>query len=215
MSAVLSRDYCLSHPWEVGRLYGWSVLFGTWVSKRSVLDRVARSFAERRDVMPGPLGRSYRIAQLLELRAAKIYQLMAERFADLLPARRLFEELEEEEREHARLMEICLYTVCVTPEIRYEPSVMDPEIRTVLQEMRAVQRRIPSMTLDEALETSEALERSEVNVIFGKLLEQVDQPEVALLREMMRSAENHQVSVPRRIADLREELSEHGLAALA
>jgi hypothetical protein len=71
------------------------------------------------------------------------------------------------------------------------------------------------MTLDEALETSEALERSEVNVIFGKLLEQVDQPEVALLREMMRSAENHQVSVPRRIADLREELSEHGLAALA
>jgi len=211
MSALLSREYCLSHPWEIGRIYGWNVLLGSLFSKRSVLERVARSFASNRDEMPGPLGKSYQIAQLLELRAAKIYRLMAERFADVQPARLLFQEFETEEMEHARLMEICLYTVCVTPEVRYVPSVMDPEIRKVLREMRDVQRRVPSMTLDEALETSEALERSEVNVIFDRLLEQVVRPEVALLQAAMRDAENHAVSVPRRIAALREQLSKQAL----
>jgi rubrerythrin len=208
MSALLSREYCLSHPWEIGRLYGWNVLLGTLVSKGSVLERVAKSFASRRDKMPGPLGKSYQIAQLLELRAAKIYRSMAERFSDVQPARLLFEDFEAEEMEHARLMEICLYTVCVTPEVHYVPSVMDPDIRKVLQAMREVQQRIPEMTLDEALETSEALERSEVNVIFDKLLKQVVQPEVGLLKEALRAAENHEISVPRRIAALREQLAE-------
>jgi len=207
MSGVLSRDYCRDHPWEIGRLYGWNVLVGSLVGGRSVLERIATHFAATRAPMPPPLGTSYRIATLLELRAAKIYGLLAKRFADVPQARALFAELEAEEQEHARLMTVCLYTVRQRPTISYAPSVMDPEIRRVMNELRAAQRRVPTMTLEEAFETSVALEQSEVNVIFGKLLDQVAEPEVALLRDMMHHAEDHAVSVPRRIGTLRAQLA--------
>lgn len=207
MASVVSRDYCLAHPVEISRLYGVNVLLGTLLNpKRSVLDRVAASFSEHRLAMPGPLGVSYRIATLVELRAARIYRKMAERFADVEPARKLFRELQEEEEEHARLMRVCLYSVRLAPDVTYVPSVRDPEIRKVLREMRTVQRRVASMSLDEALTVSVELELGEVNAIFGRLLKQVGQPEVGLLRQMMRHAGTHQDSVPRRVGVLRQEL---------
>ncbi len=212
MASVLSREYCLAHPVEISQLYGWNVFLGTLVNRRrTVLERVESTFSENRLAMPGPLGQSYRLSALFELRAAKIYQQMAERFADVLPAHRLFKELQEEEAEHARLMNICLYSVRMSPDVQYVPSVRDAEVQAVMKEMRGVQRRVPTMTLDEALKTSEALELGEVNLIFGKLLKQVAEPEVGLLRQMMRHAENHQVSVPRRIGLLRQELEKLGI----
>jgi rubrerythrin len=143
---------------------------------------------------------------LFELRAAQIYQKMAERFADVPAAHRLFKDFQEEEVEHARLMLVCLYSVRMTPDIHYVPSVRDPEIKAVMQAMRRVQRRVAQMTLEEALDASEELERGEVNVIFGRLLKQVEEPEIGLLRQMIRHAEGHQDSVPRRIRALREAL---------
>jgi len=212
MASVVSREYCLSHPVEISQLYGLNVFLGTLINKRrSVLERVATSFAERRLAMPGPLGESYRLSELFELRAAKIYRCMAERFADVAPAQQLFKDLQEEEEEHARLMSICLYSVRMSPDVQYVPSIRDPEIRAVMKQMRAVQRRVPSMTLSEALLTSEELEAGEVNLVFGRLLKQVAEPEVGLLRQMMRHAENHQVTVPRRIAKLRAELDALGI----
>ena len=214
MSSLVSRSYCLAHPMEISQLYGLKVLLGTVVNKkRTVFERVASSFSENRLAMPGPLGQSYRLSELCELRAARIYRAMAERFAEVAPAHQLFKELQEEEEEHGRLMRICLYSVRMSPHRQYMPSVRDPEIRAVMREMRRVERRVPFMTLDEALWASEALEAGEVNLIFGKLLDQVEEPEVGLLRQMMRHAEGHNVSVPRRIGLLRAQLEKLGMPA--
>lgn len=214
MPSVVSRSYCLAHPMEISQMYGLNVLLGTFVdTRRTVLQRVAESFSERRLAMPGPLGMSYRMSELAELRTARIYQAMAERFADVTPAHDLFKGLQEEEEEHARLMHICLYSVRMTPEVQYVPSVRDPEIRAVMRQMRAVQRRVPSMTLSEALSVTEDLEQGEVNLIFGRLLKQVEEPEVGLLRQMLRCAENHHVTVPRRIRQLRTLLEKLGIKA--
>jgi hypothetical protein len=131
----------------------------------------------------------------------------------VLPAHHLFKDLQEEEEEHARLMHICLYSVRMSPDVQYLPSVRDPEIRITMKQLRAVQRRVPTMTLAEALLVSEELEQGEVNLIFGRLLKQVAEPEVGLLRQMMRHAENHQVTVPRRIGLLRAQLDKLGLKA--
>jgi rubrerythrin len=210
---MTSREYCLAHPVEISRLYGVNVLFGALIGNRSALDQIAANFAGNRLAMPGPLGQSYRVATLIELRAAKIYRLLAERFVDVLPVRRLFKELEEEEMEHARVMNVCLYAVRMRPHITYVPSMLDPEVRDTMKEMRAAQRRIPTMTLDEAFKAAVALEVGEANLIFGKLLKQVAEPEVAVLREMMRNVETHQVSVPRRIDELRRELAKLGIVA--
>ena len=211
MSSLVSRSYCLAHPVEISQLYGLKVLLGTVVNtKRTVFERVASSFSENRLAMPGPLGQSYRLSELCELRAARIYRAMTARFADVPPAHQLFKELEEEEKEHARLMRICLYSVRMSPHRQYMPSVRDPEIRAVMREMRRVERRVPFMSLDEALRATEELETGEVNLIFGKLLNQVEEPEVGLLREMLRHAEGHNVSVPRRIGLLRAQLEKMG-----
>lgn len=216
MSSVVSREYCLAHPLEIGQLYGWSVLFGAVLDpRRSVLDRVAASFGENRLAMPGALGHSYRLSELFEHRAAQLYRLMAERFRDVVPAHQLFKELQEEEEEHARLMRVCLFSVRVTPETTYFPSIRDAEVREVMATMRAVKRRIPTMTLDEALSASVALEAGEVNMVFGRLLKQVVEPEVGLLRQVMRNAETHQHSVPRRVEALRKQLGALGFAAPA
>jgi rubrerythrin len=212
MASVVSREYCLAHPVEISQLYGLNVFFGTLLNKRrTVLERVSATFAENRLAMPGPLGESYRLSALFELRAARIYRAMAERFAAVVPAHELFKELQEEEEEHARLMNICLYTVRLTPDTQYVPSVRDPEIRSVMKQMRAVERRVPAMTLEEALRVSVELELGEVNMVFGKLLKQVAEPEIGLLRQMMRHAESHQESVPRRIGILRQQLEKLGI----
>lgn len=212
MTSVLSRDYCLHHPLEIGRCFGAGVLVGALLDrKRPVLERVARSVEARRAAMPGALGDAYRLSALFELRAARIYRGLAERFAGVEPACQLFRELQEEEEDHARLMRVCLRTVHVAPQVDYAPSVRDPEIRALLREVRAVQRRVPTMTLQEALQASEDLERSEVNAIFGRLLKQVEAPGVDLLRRMLDKVEDHAESVPRRIAGLRRQL---GVAAL-
>lgn len=211
MSSLVSRSYCLAHPVEISQLYGLRVLLGTMINtKRTVFERVASSFSENRLAMPGPLGQSYRLSELCELRAARIYQAMTARFADVPLAHQLFKDLEEEENEHARLMRICLYSVRMSPHRQYMPSVRDPEIRVVMREMRRVERRVPFMSLDEALRAAEELETGEVNLIFGKLLNQVEEPEVGLLREMLRHAEGHNVSVPRRIGLLRAQLEKMG-----
>lgn len=211
MTSLISRDYCLAHPIEISRLYGVDVLLGTvFHPKRTLLQQVASSFHDKRWPMPGYVGEAYRLSRLLELRAAHIYRAMAKRFAHVIPAHELFVELQQEEEEHARVMEVCLYTVTLRPGVSYTPSIRDPDIRGMLKQMRAIERRVPSMTLDEALQTAVDLELGEVNTVFGTLLKQLDQPEVTFLREMLRHAETHQDSVPRRVKALREQLGQPG-----
>jgi hypothetical protein len=214
MHEDVSRAYCLSHPLEICRLYGVDVFLGTLIHRRaSLLSRVAASFSEHRTPMPGFVGRGYRIARLVELRVAKIYRLLAERFAEVQPASVLFREFAAEEIEHGHLMTVCLHTVKIDLAEAYAPSVFDPEIRALLRELRAVQRRIPQMSLEEAFETAEALEAGEANIVFGKLVKQVAEPEVSLLRHLLRDAEHHQESVPRRIGEIRAGLSSQRPAA--
>jgi rubrerythrin len=203
-----SRDYCLTHPLEVCRLYGVGTFVGTLVGRRrSLLARVAETFHEHRTPMPGWVGRGYRIARLVELRVANIYRLLAERFADLTPVRDLFRDFEAEEIEHGHLMTVCLHTVKVDLAEAYAPSIFDPEIRALLRHLRAVQRRIPEMSLEEAFKAAEALEAGEANIVFGKLVRQVHEPEVSLLKHLLRDAEDHQESVPRRIWEVRGEVA--------
>lgn len=214
MAEETSHDDRHPHPLEIWRLYGAGVLLRSWVNRRrSLLSHVARAFPSSRVAMPGCVGRSYRVARLIEQRVAKIYRLLGERFAQLEPVGHLFRDFEAEELDHADLMTVCLYTVRIDPKAAYAPSILDPEIRALLGELRAVQRRIPEMTLEEAFKTAEALEAGEANVVFGKLLKQVAEPEVHLLRQLLHDAEDHAVSVPRRIDEVRHKLSSAELAA--
>ncbi len=214
MVSLVGTRYCLAHPVEVSRLFGVDVLLGTLLRPRkTLLARAADKLSRRYLPMFGAVGDAYRLSALFELRVARIYEHMAERFEDIVPACQLFKTLQAEEEEHARVMNICLHAVKMSPSIRYVPSVRDPAIRQQMRTLRDVQRRADSMSLDEALRITEEVERGEVNVIFDKLLNQIDRPEAHMLRERLREAGFHADIVPQQIWALRERLAELGLKA--
>lgn len=204
MQAVIDRDYCLRHPAQIARLFGLKVLIGLLLDRRkTLLERVVEQYQAHGVPAPGAIGNAYKCSALFEFRVARIYAAMAERFADHPEAAGLFRDLSEEELEHGRVMLACLFHVKAGPQVDFMPSVRDPEIRDALNRLRDLERQVPEMTLEEALRTTAELERGEVNVIFGRLLKQVDRAELGLFAAQLEGANSHSESVPRRIAQLR------------
>ncbi len=204
MSALVGRDYCVKHPLEITRLFGVGVWISMLLNRRaSLLEQVVESYSRRAFPMPGYLGRAYKIAALIELRVARIYARMAERFSDHAEAREFFEDLRYEEEEHSRLMTLCLYTVKLRPSVTFIPQISDPKVRGLLQELRGVYRGIDELDLDAALRITEKLEQGEVNVIFDRMLRQNPDTESHFFEAQMQAVEGHSESVPRRIKALR------------
>lgn len=204
MQAVIDRAYCLRHPGKIIGLFGLDVYMGLLLDKRkTLLERVTEKYQANAVAVPGAVGNAYKCSALFEFRAARIYAAMAKQFADMPAAKALFETLSEEELEHGRIMLACLFQVTSANRLSYVPSVRDPEIRDALNELRDIERRVPRMSLEEALDVTETLEKGEVNVIFGRLLDQVDKSQIGLFSEHLAGAQNHSESVPRRIRELK------------
>ncbi len=207
MSTIIDRDYCLKHPMSIIKLFGLGVFLGmVFDKKKSLLERLTEYYAAHDYPLPGKIGDAYKLSALLEYRMARIYSGFAKKFHDNEEARKLFDELQQEEREHGRLMELCRYTVKTRPSLKYTPSVRDPSIRQMLQELRRIERKIDDLSLGEALDITERLEQGEVNTIFDRLLQQADQSESRVFEEQMHQTEGHGTTVPRRIQALREKV---------
>lgn len=207
MYSIIDRDYCLKNPQAIIKLFGFSVFLGMLFSdKKSLLERLTEHYAAHGYPMPGKIGDAYRLSALLEYRMAGIYAAFAERFREDKEAWALFCELQVEEKEHGRLMELCRYTVKSSPNLKYVPSVRDPSIRAMLKELREIKRNADSYSLNEALEITERLESGEVNTIFDRLLKQADQSESHLFEDKLKNVEGHGTSVAKRIRALQSGL---------
>lgn len=203
--AVIDRAYCLRHPAKLIRLFGLSVYVGMLLDKRkTLLERLVERDRAQATTATGTLGNAYQCSALFEFRIARIYAAMAERFADDPDAAALFQELSDEEMEHAQIMLTCLFSVNPGPALGVVPSVRDPQLRQVMSHLRTLEQRVPEMDLDEALTASAELEMGEVNVIFERLLAQVDAAQLALFADQLEAAQHHSESVPRRINALKQ-----------
>jgi hypothetical protein len=206
MPSLIDRDYCVRHPGTIIRLFGIGVflrmLFGP---RRSLLELLAEHYASHGYPLPGRVGDAYRISSLLEFRMARIYRRFAARFRNHPLAYELFEELRQEEQEHGRLMLLCRYTMKHRPDLAFVPSVRDPEIHGMLKELRRIERSSDNLSLAEALDITEQLEKGEVNTIFNRLLKQTEHSESCLFKDKMQQMEGHSTSVPRRLQALRKE----------
>ncbi len=207
MSRLIDRDYCLKHPGTIVGSFGVGVFLGTIASSRkSLLQRAVENQESHGFALPGHVGRAYRLAALVELRVAQIYGRCAERFAAQPEVAAFFRELQEEEREHSRLMQLCRFLVVVHPRLKYLPEIRDPEIRAILMQLRALTRRVDTLSLDEALEATVTIEQGEINAVFDRLLKQVDSDAIRLFEGRLREVEGHAEIVPKRVAVLRERL---------
>ena len=208
MSDVIGRDFCLQQPIKVIRLFGITTFLKILFSPgKTLLETVLELHARRGIQMPGPLGRAYKISALIEFRVARIYKKLAEKFSGNKKVRDFFLELQREEEEHGRLMLLCLFTSKYTPGTSHTPGLYDPEVRTLMKRLRHFEKNISPLSLDEALRLTVDLERGETNIIFDKLIKQAEQEETCLFREEMEKAGSHSTSIPKRIKELREEVS--------
>jgi hypothetical protein len=207
MTAIVDRDYVRQHPSDVIKTFGLLAYIRAVSSRREgLLEQLEKKYMQERVPMPGALGSAYRVAALFELRAARIYARMVRRFADVEPVRRFFEHLQAEEEDHARIMILCLYTIDAGAQADYVPSVRDPEIRSLLRDLREKERNVWRLSFDEALTLTEELEASEVNVIFDRLLKQAHSPQSEFFAAQLGRAEGHATVVPKRIKALRNKL---------
>jgi hypothetical protein len=216
MQAVIDRSYCLRNPRKIIQLFGLDVFLGMLFSKdKTLLERISQKYQAREVAMPGALGSAYKLSALFEFRVARIYGAMAKRFKSNPEVGRFFQDLEEEEMEHGRIMLACLYQVAVHPGVDFVPNVLDPEIRASLNALRETERRVPQMSLEVAFRVTHELEASEVNIIFGRLLKQVAKEQTELFADQIKGAQSHPESVPRRIKELKARLGPDGIAAAA
>jgi hypothetical protein len=208
MAGLIGREYCFKHSREIIRSFGFGVFLGTLASNRkTLLERTVDYYESRGYAFPGHIGRAYKLAALIELRVARLYGRLAERFSAQREAAALFEELKEEEREHCRLMQLCRFLVVVHPRLKYLPQVRDPQIRTIVARLRALNARLDTLSLEEALEEVVAIEKSEVNAIFERLLKQAEAEPIRLFEGRLHEVEGHAESVPRRVEALRWQLA--------
>jgi len=208
VSDIIGRDFCLQQPSKIIRLFGLATFFKMLFSPgKTLLESVLELHARRGIQVPGPLGRAYRISALIEFRVARIYKRLAEKFNFNERARDFFLELHREEEEHGRLMLLCLFTTRYKPKASYMPGLYDTEVRTLMKKLRHFEKNITLLSLDEALRLTADLEKGEANIIFDKLLKQAEQKETFLFSEEMEKAGSHSISVPRRINELRKEVS--------
>ncbi|HKJ75811.1 MAG TPA: hypothetical protein VKA64_01255 [Gammaproteobacteria bacterium] len=209
MGGIIGRDYCIRHPMQVIHLFGAGVLLGMlWSERKSLLERVIEYHQDHGIPLPGEAGRAYRLAALIEFRVAHLYQRLAEQFADQPEVQAFYRELQAEELEHGRLMCLCRYTGHDHPALQYRPSLRDPEVSETLRRVRSLEKAAPTLTLNEALAVTEALEQTEINTIFDRLLRQADSAESRLFEEQLQATADHATEVPRRIAALREQLAD-------
>ena len=209
MRGIIGRDYCIRHPARIIHLFGTGVLLGMlWSERKSLLERVVEHYQDHGIPLPGEAGHAYRVAALIEFRVARLYEQLAEQFADEPEVHAFYRELHAEELEHGRLMCLCRYTASHHPALEYTPSLRDPAVSEALRRVRSLAQAAPTLTLDEALAVTEALEQTEINTIFDRLLRQADTTESRLFEEELQATADHATEVPRRIAELRERLSQ-------
>lgn len=208
MSGLISRDYCVRHAGGIARTFGFGLLLSTLASNRKTLLERAVSYYENRGyAFPGHVGRAYRIATLIEARVARIYGRLAERFASQPEVAELFRELEQEELEHSRLMQLCRFLVVLHPRLEFVPRIRDPQISAILSELRVLQSRVGQMSLEQALDATVAVEQGEINTVFDRLLRQVDCEATRLFEGRLSEMQGHAQSVPERVALLRRRLA--------
>ena len=208
MQTIVDREYVRQHTGEVIKTFGLMAYIRSMRTKgKGLLEQMEEKYLGSGIPMPGRLGNAYRLSALIELRVARIYERMVRRFEENPLVRTFFQELQDEEQEHARVMVLCLYTVDAQTELDYVPSVRDPEMRALLGGLRTKALGVWKLSLDEALDLTEKLEASEVNTIFDKLLKQTRNPKSDFFISQLAKVEGHAAAVPKRIKALREQLA--------
>jgi rubrerythrin len=200
MVGVINTWDILAHPIVTIRSFGWSVFF------RAVFTGRDKTFLSLLSDVIAPASRFSPLLRRcieLELRAKRIYDALANAFADQGEVSRFFASLAQQEQDHADLLELCR-----TAAIRGDWKVFLfnpwqdylPRLEKQMEETEASVSKIESV--DAALQLVFQIESSEVNYVFHAAVAATDSKFVKRLKPFQREIEDHLSFIVERIPQL-------------
>ena len=203
MVGVITSGDILAHPLATIRCFGWQVFFkaiAPWHSAPFLsLVRDAGFLAPSVSSVPTILERCI----ALELRAQRIYKVLAKAFDDQGLVGPFFAGLVEQEQYHADLLEICRAAA-----IRgvWKANLFNPwqdYLPRLEQQMDAAEAAIRQIdSVEAALRLVIQVESSEINEVFPAALAATDAAFVKRLRPFQQAMEAHMAYLVERIPEL-------------
>lgn len=207
MIGAICRQDILTHPVVTVRCFGWKVFFKALVAgqrqtflsllaETHVLPPVAEKVPELVDRCIG-----------LELCAGRIYESLARRFDQPEPARRFFETLARQEKDHAELLELCR---AAAGRGEWDGKHFDPwrdAVPGLEKQMQELECWADSLDrLSDALRLVIQIESSEVNHVYLGIVAASDSEFVRGLRVFHEAGLEHISYIFERIPEMGPEL---------
>jgi rubrerythrin len=209
MLGVITNWDILAHPAVTIQCFGWRVFFvalfsGQKESFLSVLQKTNIFGCSTREITD-LLARTME----LELRAKRIYEDFAKKFAQSKSAKRFFEMLSSQEQYHADLLELCrIATVRGGWNVSYLNPWQSylPRLEQKMQEAEAEARYISF--LDDALRLVVQIESAEINQVFQSILSASNSVFVKKTAKFRNAIETHISDICRMLPYLAPELTQ-------
>jgi hypothetical protein len=206
IGAICKRDI-LAHPVVTIRCFGWKVFFRALVADQhqTFLSLLAEANAlfPAEEKVPRLVDRCIG----LELCAERVYRSLARRFDHAESARRFFETLAHQERNHAELLELCRAAAARGD---WDGRHFDPwrdAVPALEKQMQELESRAGCLeSLSDALGLVVQIESSEVNDIYLGIVTASDSDFVRRLRVFREAGLNHISYILERIPEMEPEL---------
>jgi len=207
VGAIVKRDI-LAHPLVTIRCFGWLVFFKALLASRKTtfLSLLTDSQALR----PAGEGVPEFVARCvkLELKAQRLYELLARRFATATPAGEFFASLARQEGVHAELLELAETAAgherWDETKVRAWRDVV-PHLEQRMEQVLA--QADETHELRSALETVISVESSEINDVFRSVIAASDSRFVERMRVFQRAGRDHLEFICDAIEQLDSELA--------
>jgi rubrerythrin len=190
MVGVICKRDILVHPFVTIHCFGWPVFFRALVAGRNqtFLSLLTEPGLARPSTVQVPAVVERCIK--LELRAKRIYEMLAQRFSD--PTKGFFQALARQEQAHAQLLELCR---TAAEQSRWNARHFDPwrdAVPRLEQQMREAEMSVDSVhSSEEALRLVIEIESSEVNQVFQSIVAVSDSDFVKVVRAFQNATSQH------------------------
>lgn len=206
MEGVICKRDILAHPIVTIRSFGWKVFC------RALLAGPRKTFLsllmDAGSLRPATSELSTLIHRCVtcELRAMRVYQTLAERFAAPPPVHELFATLARHEQEHADLLEVCRREA-MREAANNNLDSWQAAVPRVEQRLDEVETSLDSVCqIDEALHVVLRIESSEINRVFSGVVAGSESGFVRALNVFRVTGERHIAHISKCLTDLQPSL---------
>ena len=191
VGAIRKRDI-VAHPFVTVHCFGWPVFLRTLIAGRNqtFLSLLAQThvFQPPTVEVPELLGDCVQ----LEWRARRIYESLAQRFADQEPVRRFFETLAHQEHEHYEMLELCRKLAGREGWIEEHFTPWRDAVPRLGRQMDEIEASLEDLDcVADALRLVIQLESSEINHVFRGAVAATDSGFVRTLRAFQTAEAKH------------------------